>query len=72
MSTAPCPDPDENNELLFKAVDDAFKVTKGFFDEDGNEREIEFLNPDVIEQEVARFRLRLEAAPSGVSPHDEG
>lgn len=72
MSTAPCPDPDKNNEELFKAVDEAFTSVTGFRDEDGNEREVEFLNPDVIEQEVARFRMRLEAAPSGVSPHEEG
>lgn len=72
MSTAPCPDPDKNNEELFKAVDDAFSSLTSFLDEDGNEREVEFLNPDVIEQEVTRWRLRLEASPSGVSPHDEG
>jgi hypothetical protein len=72
MSTAPCPDPDKNNEELFKAVDDAFSSITSFRDEDGNEREVEFLNPDVIEKEVERFRLRLASAPSGVSPHDEG
>lgn len=72
MSTAPCPDPDKNNEELFKAVDDAFSSFTSFRDEDGNEREVELLNPDVIEMEVERFRLRLAAAPSGVSPHDEG
>lgn len=72
MSTAPCPDPDKNNEDLFKAVDAAFSESKMFVDEDGNEREVEFLNPDVIEREVARFAARLAAAPSGVSPHDEG
>jgi len=72
MSTAPCPDPNENNQELFKAVDEAFTSFGTFLDEDGNSREVEFLNPDVIEMEVARFRARLESAPSGASPHDEG
>lgn len=72
MSTAPCPDPDNNNEKLFKAVDDVFEETKMFFDEDGNEREITMYDPDIIEQEVARFAAFLSKTPSGVSPHDEG
>lgn len=72
MSTAPCPDPDKNNEELFKAVDDAFSDMSEFVNEDGTLVTVEFLNPDVIEQEVQRFAARLAAAPSGVSPHDEG
>lgn len=72
MSTAPCPDPNENNEALFKAVDDAFADTAEFVNEDGERVTVEFLNPDVIEKEVARFAARLAEAPSGVSPHDEG
>ncbi|WPH58236.1 hypothetical protein SEA_LUCKYSOCKE_120 [Streptomyces phage LuckySocke] len=72
MSTAPCPDPNEPNEELFKAVDEAFSDFGSFLNEDGEQVTVEFLNPDVIEMEVARFRARLEAAPSGVSPHDEG
>ncbi|APC46367.1 hypothetical protein HWB05_gp105 [Streptomyces phage BRock] len=72
MSTAPCPDPDRNNEKLFAAVDEVFEETKNFFDEDGNEREICMYDPDVIEKEVARFADYLSRTPSGVSPHDEG
>ncbi len=72
MSTAPCPDPNEGNEELFKAVDDVFADLGSFLNEDGERVTVEFLNPDVIEKEVERFRLRLAAAPSGVSPHDEG
>lgn len=72
MSTAPCPDPDKNNEKLFKAVDEVFEETKMFFDEDGNEREVTMYDPDVIEREVERFRAFLSKTPSGVSPHDEG
>lgn len=71
MSTAPCPDPNENNQELFEEVDKVFTAA-AFLDEDGNEREVEFLNPDVIDQEVTRFRLRLAEAPDGVSPYDEG
>ncbi len=72
MSTAPCPDPNESNNELFKAVDEAFEDSKMFMDEDGNPREFAMYDPDVIEREVARFAERLAAAPSGVSPHDEG
>lgn len=72
MSTAPCPDPNEGNEKLFKAVDDAFSNMASFLNEDGQEVSVEFLNPDVIEKEVARFAARLAEAPSGVSPYDEG
>jgi hypothetical protein len=72
MSTAPCPDPDKNNEELFNAVDEAFSDMFSFVNEDGDHISVEFLNPDVIEAEVARFRARLAEAPSGVSPHDEG
>jgi flagellar motor switch protein FliM len=72
MSTAPCPDPNENNEELFKAVDKVFASTNSFFDEDGKEREFGHIDDDVIEREVARFRARLESAPSGVSPYEEG
>lgn len=72
MSTAPCPDPHEGNEELFKAVDGIFKSTSSFLDEDGNEREFGSIDSDVIEKEVARFAARLQAAPSGVSPHEEG
>lgn len=72
MSTAPCPDPHEGNEALFKAVDEAFEDMFSFVNEDGENVTVEFLNPDVIEQEVQRFAERLAAAPSGVSPHDEG
>ena len=71
MSTAPCPDPDDNNQSLFEAVDKVFE-TSDFSDEDGNLRSVEFLNPDVVELEVQRFRRFLESTPSGVSPHDEG
>ena len=70
MSTAPCPDPDENNNKLFEAVDEVFSDIGVFHDEDGNEREVEFLNPDVIEKEVAKLRRFLESSPSGTSPHD--
>lgn len=72
MSTAPCPDPNEGNENLFKAVDKAFEEVSQFSDEDGVLRTVEFLNPDVIEQEVERFRSWLSSTPSGVSPYDEG
>lgn len=72
MSTAPCPDPDKSNEELFKAVDEAFSDSSSFHDEDGILRTVEFLNPDVIEQEVARLRVFLDNSPSGVSPYDEG
>jgi hypothetical protein len=72
MSTAPCPDPNEGNNELFKAVDDAFTDMSAFVDEDGNHRTVEFLNPDVIEKEVARLRIFLDNTPSGVSPYDEG
>lgn len=72
MSTAPAPDPNEGNEKLFKAVDDAFEEVSQFSDEDGTLRTVEFLNPDVIEKEVERFRSWLAATPSGVSPYDEG
>lgn len=72
MSTAPCPDPDKNNEKLFEAVDEVFEETKMFYDEDGNEREITMYDPDVINKEVARFAAFLATTPSGVSPHDEG
>lgn len=72
MSTAPAPDPNEGNEPLFKAVDEAFADMNSFVNEDGEHITVEFLNPDVIEKEVQRFAARLQAAPSGVSPHDEG
>lgn len=72
MSTAPCPDPNEGNNELFKAVDEAFTETNSFVDEDGVLRTVEFLNPDVIEKEVARLRVFLDNSPSGVSPYDEG
>ena len=72
MSTAPCPDPNDNNNELFKAVDEAFTDISHFTDEDGNHRTVEFLNPDVIEQEVARLRAFLDNSPSGVSPYEEG
>lgn len=72
MSTAPCPDPNEGNEELFKAVDDAFSGFGTFFNEDGEEITVEFLNPDVIDKEVQRFAARLAEGPSGVSPYDEG
>lgn len=72
MSTAPCPDPNEGNNELFKAVDDAFTDVSSFMDEDGNHRTVEFLNPDVIEKEVERLRIFLDNSPSGVSPYDEG
>lgn len=69
MSTAPCPDPNEGNEELFKAVESAFSESSTFLDEDGNPRELEFLNPDVIDMQVARFRERLESAPSAADPY---
>jgi len=72
MSTAPCPDPNDNNEQLFNAVDEAFSDMSAFMNEDGEHITVEFLNPDVVEKEVARFAARLAAAPSGVSPHEEG
>lgn len=72
MSTAPCPDPNDNNNELFKAVDAAFTDSASFTDEDGILRTVEFLNPDVIDQEVARLRAFLDGTPSGVSPYDEG
>ncbi len=72
MSTAPCPDPNEGNESLFKAVDAVFESSSTFLDEDGNEREFVMYDPDLIEREVARWNAQLQAAPSGVSPHDEG
>ena len=54
------------------AVDAAFDDSKMFMDEDGNPREFDMYDPDVSEREVERLRVRLEAAPTGVSHHDEG
>lgn len=72
MSTAPCPDPNEGNEELFKEVDVVFTTSNVFFDEDGNERSFGIIDEDVIEKEVERFRLRLEGTPSAVDPHAQG
>jgi hypothetical protein len=71
MSTAPCPDPNEGNEDLFKEIDRIFTAPNTFLDEDGNERSFGAIHDDVIEREVARFRARLEATPSAVDPYAE-
>lgn len=72
MSTAPCPDPDKNNEELFKAVDEIFEASTIVVDEDGTEWEIVWRDSDAINEEVAKFAAFLASTPTGVSPYDEG